>query len=356
MSKRLGRLREELAGRDLDAFLSFDAVTNTYLSGFSGSTSVVIVTAYRAIFVTDFRYREQARAEVNGFDIREVSDSYMRGICAALSDIGARRVGFEPERMTYKSYQDVRDRLSTVELVPVQDMVSKLRTCKDPVEQGNIRRAASIASSVMCEIPSVIRAGMSERELAAEIECRIRKNGADGPAFEAVVLFGERTSLPHGKPSDRRLVEGDIVLVDIGAKSNGYNSDLTRTWVYRKISATRAKEIYEIVRSAQRAALDFLKAGVWCAELDAVARSIIRESGYSDNFGHGLGHGVGLEVHEAPRISAQSTDKIQQDMVVTIEPGIYVPGEGGVRIEDLVLVTAAGCEVLTEVDKTFTII
>jgi len=356
MSERLERLREELAGHGLDAFLSFDAVTNAYLSGFTGSTSVVIVAADRAILVTDFRYREQARGEVKDFDVHEVSDSYMRGVCAGLSDIGARNVAFEPERMTFKSYQDVRDRLTTVEFVAAQDLVSKLRACKDRAEQDNIRRAAAIASSVMCEIPAIIRAGISERELAAEIEYLIRKNGADGPAFEALVLFGERSSLPHGKPSDRCLEDGDIVLVDIGAKSNGYNSDLTRTWVYRRISRIRAKEVYEIVKSAQKAALDFLKAGVWCAELDAEARSIIRESGYSDNFGHGLGHGVGLEVHESPRISAQSTDKIQENMVVTIEPGIYLPGEGGVRIEDLVLVTATGCEVLTEVDKTFTVI
>jgi Xaa-Pro aminopeptidase len=356
MSIRLGRLREELARRGLDAFLSFDAVTNAYLSGFTGSTSVAIVTADRAILITDFRYREQACAEVKSFDLHEASDSYMRGVCGALSDIGARKVAFEPERMTFKSYQDVRDRLSTVELVGVQDLVSKLRASKDSVEQENIRRAAAIASDVMREVPAIARTGISERELAAEIEYLIRKNGADGPAFDALVLFGERSSLPHGKPSDRRLEDGDIVLVDIGAKCNGYNSDLTRTWVYRRISATRAKEVYEIVKSAQKAALDFLKAGVWCAELDAEARSIIRESGYSDNFGHGLGHGVGLEVHESPRISAQSTDKIQENMVVTIEPGIYLPGEGGVRIEDLVLVTATGCEVLTEVDKTFTII
>jgi len=356
MSERLGRLREELANRGVDGFLSFDAVTNAYLSGFTGSTSVVIVSVDRAILVTDFRYREQARAEVKSFDVREANDSYIRGVCAALSDVGARKVAFEPDRMTFKSYQDVRDRLSSVELVAVQDLVSKLRACKDRVEQENIRRAAAISSSVMREVPAIIKAGMSERELAAEIEYLIRKNGADGPAFEALVLFGERSSLPHGKPSDRCLQTGDIVLVDIGAKFNGYNSDLTRTWVYRRIGANRAKEVYEIVKSAQKAALDLLKVGVWCAELDAEARSIIRESGYSDNFGHGLGHGVGLEVHESPRISAQSTDKIQENMVITMEPGIYLPGEGGVRIEDLVLVTATGCEVLTEVDKTFTVI
>ena len=356
MSERLGRLRDGLAARNLDAFLSFDAVTNDYLSGFSGSTSVVIVTADRAILVTDFRYHEQARAEVADFELREASDSYMRQVCAALSDIGAQKVGFEPERMTFKSYREIRDRLSTVELVAAQDLVSVLRACKDDVEQTKIRRAAAIASSVISDVPSVIEQGVSERELAAEIEYLIRKKGADDRAFEVIVLFGERSSLPHGKPSDRRLEPGDIVLVDLGAKCKRYNSDLTRTWVYRRIRTARARDIYEIVKSAQKACFEVLKAGIWCAELDAVARSIVRESGYGDNFGHGLGHGVGLEVHEAPRISAQSTDKIQEGMVVTIEPGIYIPGEGGVRLEDLVLVTATGCEILTEADKAFSVI
>jgi Xaa-Pro aminopeptidase len=356
MSERIARLREGLVAEGLNAFLSFDAVTNQYLSGFSGSTSVVIVAAHRSVLITDFRYREQAHVEVLDFELREAKDSYMREVCTVLDDVGVRKVGFEPERMTFKSYQDVRDRLSSIELVGVQDLVSGLRACKDPVEQEKIRRAAAIGSSVMREIPSVVRAGMSEKELAAEVEYLIQEKGADGRAFEALVLFGERSSLPHGKPSDRRLESGDIVLVDMGAKCSGYNSDLTRTWVYHRIPSTRAKEIYEIVRLAQKAALDFLKAGVWCAEVDAVARAIIRESGYGENFGHGLGHGVGLEVHESPRVSAQSTDRVQENMVLTIEPGIYIPGEGGVRIEDLVLVTASGGKVLTEVDSTFTVI
>jgi Xaa-Pro aminopeptidase len=356
MSARLDELRDRLAANEVDALVSLDAVTNDYLSNFSGSTSAVIVTANRAILVTDFRYREQARAEVAGFELREASDSYMREVCQALSDTGARKIGFEPDRMTVKSYHEVQEWLSTVELVAVDRLVSKLRMCKDDGELEKIGRAAQIATAVVTEIPSIVKEGVSERELAAEIEYLIRNKGADGSSFDPIALFGDRSSLPHGKPSERRLASGDIVLVDLGARRNGYNSDLTRTWVYHRIPAGRTKEIYEIVKSAQEAALTALRAGMSCAEFDAVGRNVIRESGYGDNFGHGLGHGVGLEVHEAPRISAQSTDQLEEGMVITVEPGIYIPGEGGVRIEDLVLVTSTGCEVLTDADKRFTVI
>lgn len=356
MSARLDVLRDRLAANEVDALLSLDAVTNGYLSNFSGSTSAVIATANRAILVTDFRYREQARAEVSGFELREASDSYMREVCQALSDTGAHRVGFEPDRMTVKSYREVQDWLSTVELVGVDGLVSQLRMYKDSGELDKIRRAAAVASDVVKEIPSVVKEGMSERDLAAEIEYLIRSKGADGGSFDPIALFGDRSSLPHGKPSDRRLALGDIVLVDLGARCNGYNSDLTRTWVYHRIQTARTKGIYEIVKSAQEAALTALRAGMSCAEFDAAGRNVIGKSGYGDNFGHGLGHGVGLEVHEAPRISAQSTDQLEEGMVITVEPGIYIPGEGGVRIEDLVLVTSTGCEVLTDADKRFTVI
>jgi len=356
MSARLDELRDRLASCEVDALLSLDAVTNGYLSNFSGSTSAVIVTATRSVLVTDFRYREQARAEVAGFELREADDSYMKEVCKALGDTGARKIGFEPDRMTVRSYREMQEWLSTVELVAVDGLVSELRACKDNGELEKIRRAAAVASEVVGEIPSVVKEGVSERELAAEIEYLIRNKGADGSAFDAIALFGDRSSLPHGKPSDRRLAAGDIVLVDLGARCNGYNSDLTRTWVYHRILTARTKEIYEIVKSAQETALTTLRAGMSCAEFDAAGRNVIRESGYGDNFGHGLGHGVGLEVHEAPRISAQSTDQLEEGMVITVEPGIYIPGEGGVRIEDLVLVTSTGCEVLTDADKRFTVI
>ncbi len=356
MSARLDELRARLAASEVDALLSLDAVTNRYLSGFSGSTSAAIVTANRAILVTDFRYREQASAEVAAFELREASDSYIREVCRALSDTGAGKVGFEPDRMTVKSYREVRDWLDTVELVATDGLVSKLRLCKDDVELENIRRAAAIASDVVGEVPSIVKEGMSERDLAAEIEYLVRNKGADGTSFDAIALFGERSSLPHGKPSDKRLASGDIVLVDLGARCNGYNSDLTRTWVYHRIRTSRAKEIYETVKSAQERSLAAVKAGMLCADFDAVGRAVIRESGYGDYFGHGLGHGVGLEVHEAPRISAQSSEQLEEGMVVTVEPGIYIPGEGGVRIEDLVLVTVAGCEVLTYAEKRFAVI
>jgi Xaa-Pro aminopeptidase len=356
MSARLDALRDRLSASEVDALLSLDAVTNDYLSNFSGSTSAVIVTAGRAVLVTDFRYREQARAEVSGFELREASDSYMREVCKALSDTGARKVGFEPDRMTVKLYREVGEWLSTVELVAVDGLVSKLRACKDRVELEKIRRAAEIASAVVSEVPSIVKEGVSERELASEIEYLIRNKGADGSSFDPIALFGERSSLPHGKPSDRRLASGDIVLVDLGARCNGYNSDLTRTWVYHRILTARTKEIYEIVKSAQEASLAAVKAGISCADFDAVGRAVIQESGYGDSFGHGLGHGVGLEVHEFPRISAQSADQLEEGMVITVEPGIYIPGEGGVRIEDLVVVTATGCEVLTDAERRFAVI
>ena len=356
MSARLAKLRERLAARELDAFLSFDAITNRYLCGFSGSTSALIVTIERAIFVTDFRYREQARSEMTGFELREAVSSLIAEVCAAIRDTESKKVGFEPEQMTFKSYEEVRTQLSAIELQAAQRLVSDLRAIKDPAEAEKMRRAAQIASEVISDVPLTLAEGMSERELAAEIEYLIRKKGADTSSFDAIALFGERSSLPHGKPSDRRLTSGDIVLVDFGARLNGYNSDLTRTWVYRRIRTARTREVYETVQSAQEAALRAVKPGMSCAKLDAIARDIIKEAGYGDNFGHGLGHGVGLDVHESPRISADSADRLEEGMVTTIEPGIYIPGEGGIRIEDLVLVTASGCKVLTCADKQLTVI
>ena len=356
MNPRLAQLRDKLVAYGVDGFLSLDAVTNSYLSGFSGSTSAIAVTLDRAIFITDFRYTEQARMEVTGFKLREATNSLTEEISTTVRHTGARKVGFEPDRLSFKSYQELREKLGSIELEPTPALVSNLRAVKDRAELDAIRRAAEIASRVIGEVPSMLREGISETDLAAELEYRIRKSGAADSSFDTIALFGERSCLPHGKPSTKRLKSGDLMMVDLGARVDGYNSDLTRTWVYRRIQTARAEEIYAIVQTAQQAALRAVRAGMSCAELDAAARSVIEKSGYGTNFGHGLGHGVGLEIHESPRISAKSTDRLEDGMVITIEPAIYIPGEGGVRIEDLVLVTRTGCQILTDADKSFAVV
>jgi Xaa-Pro aminopeptidase len=348
MRKRLNLLYQKAREVGVDAFLVTNLSNIRYLCGYSGSNGMLLVTRGGSYFYTDFRYQQQVHEEVRGARavIRErdlVSSfpvEHTRGI---------RRLGFEKSFVTYGSYRTLQKQLKHTRLVPCANLTSGLRAVKDRGELEVIARAAGIADKVLKQILPLVKPGITEKELAAEIDYRFLRFG--GIAFETIVASGPRGALPHAQPGTRKLKKGDGIVFDIGARCHGYCSDMTRT-VFLGRTDRKAREIYEIVLDAQLQALGSVRAGAKCADVDAVARNYIREKGYGREFGHGLGHGVGLEVHEAPGLSARSTDTLAANQVVTVEPGIYLPGVGGVRIEDDVVVTPTGRRVLSHLNKS----
>jgi Xaa-Pro aminopeptidase len=355
MNDRIGRLRARMAEAGCDAFFSLSPPSNAYLTGFFGSTSCVVVTQEAARFLCDFRYTEQARVQVSGCEVVEVTGSLETRAGEHLDALGASRVAFEPSTLTVQQFGQVADACRGT-LLPQPGVLVGLRMVKDPTEVARIASASALAESVLREVLAMLRPGVREREVAAQIVYEFLRRGAEGPSFDPIVLFGERSSLPHGRPGARALAAGDVVLIDMGCLREGYCSDLTRTFVYGTMPGPWFEEIYALTLRAQRAAVEAIRPGLACRDADGVAREIIREAGYGDHFGHGLGHGVGLEIHEAPRLNMQSDAVLEPGMVVTVEPGIYLPGQGGVRIEDLLVVTEAGSEVLTRLPKELEIL
>lgn len=350
MLERVKKLRENLCANSCDGFFSLNAAANQYLTGFRGSTSAVIVTRKEEFFFCDSRYTEQARAEVVGFPVEEISGDICVRVAERLQSVGCQVAAYEPESLTVGALRTLeKNYLGRLRDVP--GVLSNLRRVKDENEIAAIDGALRIAESVLVDVLKGLAPGVTEREVAAKIDYEMKLRGAEAPSFDTIVLFGKRTSLPHGKPGDARLSEGDVVLLDFGCKWRGYCSDLTRTTVFGSMHPDWFGHVYQTVLNAQLAALAAAKAGMTCRELDAVARTIISEAGFGQYFGHGLGHGLGIEIHEAPRLNPQSEVVLEPGMVVTVEPGIYIPGQGGVRIEDVIVVTSVGCKVMTRASK-----
>jgi Xaa-Pro aminopeptidase len=350
MTLRLDALRERLLAAECDAFFSLAPPVNQYLAGFRGSTSGVIVTHTEAAFLCDFRYIEQAAQQVQNFEIQKVTGNLPSRVGEWLGKLGVRRAALEPTYVTLAQMEDVRQAFGG-ELKPVPDLVGALRRVKSEEELDAIRAAAGLAESVLADVLPGFAANLPECEAAARIEYEFKKRSAARAAFDTIVLFGPRSSQPHGMPSEKPLEYGDVVLLDCGCRKDGYCSDLTRTYAFGTMPGTWLEEVYPIVLEAQTKAIEAVRGGIRARELDEAARKVISEAGYGEYFGHGLGHGVGIEVHEAPRLNADSEDVLEPGMVVTIEPGIYLPGRGGVRIEDLVVVRDGGCEVLSKASK-----
>lgn len=355
MRSRIDALRTRLADSGCEAFLSFAPATNQWLSGFRGSTSVTIVTQRDAIFLNDFRYTEQAATQVKGFTLQEVPGNIQVRAGERLAALGAASVAFEPGYMTVAEVDYVKSAYSG-ELKPVPDIVGPLRMCKSKEEIETIRAAGQLAEGVLADLIEDLTPGITERELAARFEYEFKARGASGASFDTIAAFGPKSSLPHAQPGDKPLERGDIVLLDFGCKVDGYCSDLTRTFAFGTIPGAWFEEIYRLTLTAQRRALEAVGPGKPCREVDAVARDIIAQGGHGKHFGHGLGHGVGIEIHEAPRLNPESHAVLAPGMVVTVEPGIYLPGQGGVRIEDLVVVTEDGCENLSKAPKELRIL
>lgn len=348
---RLHDLREAMAGLDVDGFLVAGDENRFYISGFQGSAGWLLITESTSHLITDFRYTEQACDEAPCFDVVMQREDLASGLKPILESAHVARLGFEEEHLTYRQYRRLRERIDGVEMVPFSGLVEGLRAIKDPDELENIRAAAGIAVGVMQATVGFLEVGRSEKDVSDRVEALMKEMGAQGPSFEPIVLSGPRSALPHGKPSRQRMSKGDMVLIDIGARYNCYCSDLTRTVVMGS-PGKREVDVLRVAVEAQAAGIDAIRPGVTGKEVDQAARNVIGRWGYADRFGHGLGHGLGLAVHENPRLSPHAEQVLEAGMVVTVEPGIYIPGWGGVRVEDMVLVTESGAEVLTgDLDK-----
>jgi Xaa-Pro aminopeptidase len=351
MSDRGDRLAAGLAERELDLMLVTEIANVGYLTGFGGTNGACVCGSDIRLLLTDFRYTERAEAEVEGWEVVTVRDDWLGGIAERLSG----RVGFEDDHVTVRLLDRLNGKLPDgVELIAAGGAVEKLRRVKDGDELAAIAAASELADEVWRWSLEQGLAGRREREVARAAEARIREQGGD-PAFPAIVAAGPNGALPHAEPGQREIGRGELVVFDMGAKLDGYCSDGTRTFATGE-PGERGREVYEAVLAAQAAALEAVAAGVGGEQLDAVARDSIAAAGYGERFGHGLGHGVGLEVHEAPRVSPRSEDVLESDEVVTIEPGVYLPGELGVRIEDLVAVTDSGCRNLSGLPKELQIV
>ncbi|HEY8192697.1 MAG TPA: aminopeptidase P family protein [Gaiellaceae bacterium] len=314
-----------------------------YLTGFEGSNAAVLVEPDRVRLFTDFRYAERAR-ELEGVELEETR----RHIFGDLDGRLPGRVGFEPDALTHANYELLR--ATGTGLAARPGLVESLRAVKEPAELDAIRRATKVTNRTYEALAEEQFSGRTEKDLVWRMTELFHEHGADEPAFAIDIAAGPTAASPHAVPGDRVVQEGDLVLVDAGAKVDGYCSDCTRTFAVGEVSDS-LREIYEVTRLAQQAGLDAVRPGATGREADAAARAVISEAGYGENFGHGLGHGIGLLVHEAPVLRPESTDTLEPGNAVTVEPGIYLSGVGGVRIEDLVFVTEDGCDVLTTLPK-----
>jgi Xaa-Pro aminopeptidase len=328
----------------VDALLITRLLHTRYLTGFTGSNGQVLVRPGGALFLTDGRYTEQSRREVPDLERHTYVNPLREELPSLLGDV--HRLGFEAQDVTVA----MRDRLAEslgadVELVPTTDVVERLRAVKDDEERAAIRAAQAITDAAFEEILDRFSVGVTEQQIARQLEALMIDGGADGLAFDPIVAFGESAAEPHHEPNHRTLEEGDIIKLDFGALAGGYHADMTRTISFGA-PPTELRKIHDIVRDSQRAGIDAVRAGVPGSEVDAVSRRVIEDAGYGDAFVHSLGHGVGLEIHEAPSLGRTQDDPLPEGAVVTVEPGIYVPGLGGVRIEDMVEVTADGCVVV----------
>jgi Xaa-Pro aminopeptidase len=346
MQERGDRLAALVAERALDCFLVTDLVNVRYLTGFGGTNGACVCGAEVRVFLTDFRYTERAEAEVDGWEVITVADDWLGGIAARLSG----KAGFEDHHMAVRTLRKLEEKLSDgTSLEGAGGTVEKLRRVKDEAELAAIAAAAELADETWHWVLERGLAGRSELELARAAEARLREQGAE-PSFPAIVAAGPNGALPHAEPGEREIGRGELVVFDMGAKLDGYCSDGTRTFATGE-PGERARQVYETVREAQASALAAVEAGVRAEAVDEVARDRISAAGHGEHFGHGLGHGVGLEVHEEPRVSQRSEDVLEPGEVVTIEPGIYLPGELGVRIEDLVVVSEDGHTNLSGLSK-----
>lgn len=356
MKQRIERLRSALRERELDGALVSSAQNRRYLSGFTGSAGYLLVTHDDAIIATDFRYYEQSAAQAPDYRLQKVIGGVDAWTPEMFAGLGGRKIGFESADMTVLAHKQFRRAIEALdaparpELVPTTDLVEKLRVLKEPAEVEALQRAVDLGDAAFTDVARRIEPGWTEKQVAWEIEKYIREHGGDGLSFSTIVAGGPWGAMPHAYPRDRKLEAGEGVVIDMGCDIDGYMSDLTRT-VFLGKPDDKFKQIYDIVLTAQLTAEEMVKPGMTGGECHMIAHNVIDAAGYGETFGHGLGHGIGLQVHEAPRVGSTSNDELLDSMVFTIEPGIYVTGWGGVRIEDMVVLENGKARVMSKAPK-----
>ena len=357
ITNRLQKLRQKLAEKELDAILISQPENRRYLSGFDGSAGYLLITQQDAILATDFRYLEQAKSQAPTYEIFQITNDVADWFPKLVSGLQLRRLGCEARHITFEEYRQLNDIVddeeSQLRFVPVDTLVESLRVIKEAEEIELITKAAKISDNALEYIVGIIRIGMTEKEAAWEIEKFMRQQGSESMPFDIIVASGPNSALPHAKPSQRPIQSGEPIIIDIGAKCGGYCSDLSRTICLDTPDET-FKKVYDIVLEAQQAALAEIKEGMSGEEADNLARRVIEQAGYGEAFGHSLGHGIGLAPHEQPRLSQKSLEQLTNGMVFTIEPGIYLSGWGGVRIEDLAVMEDGKVKVISKARKMAT--
>jgi len=352
IKKRLKTLRKKIFkdDKEVEGFLITNLKNIFYLSNFNGEGIVLITNSDENYLFTDSRFTEQAQKDSPDYKVITDEPTKKNARILALKEIiekkKIRKIFFESTNLNYINFKRYSENFNMVEFIPAEDIIEQMRMVKDNNEIIKMKKAAQIATESLKELFRKIKPGIKEIDIAAELAYIIRKNGAQKEAFDTIVGSGERSFLPHVKPSEKKINMGELIIIDMGANYQNYHSDITRTIVLGK-EKQKQKEIFSIVLEAQQRALNFLKPGIKCREVDFVARDIIEKRGYGKYFRHNLGHGVGLDIHELPYISLKDNTVLSPGMVITIEPGIYLPEIGGIRIEDTVLITEDGCEILT---------
>ncbi|PEI49029.1 Xaa-Pro dipeptidase [Bacillus pseudomycoides] len=352
--EKITKLRNAFGEAGIDGILLTNEYSRRYMTNFTGTAGVVLISNDRALFITDFRYVEQAGKQAVGYEIVQHTGPILDEVAKQVKELGIQKLGFEQDTLTYSSYTAHKEAVEA-EFVPTSGLVEKLRLIKTDSEIKILKEAAQIADAAFEHILSFIRPGVSEIEVSNELEFFMRKQGATSSSFDIIVASGLRSALPHGVASEKVIEKGDFVTLDFGAYYKGYCSDITRTIAVGEPS-DKLKEIYNVVLEAQLRGVNGIKAGLTGREADTLTRDYITEKGYGEYFGHSTGHGVGLEIHEAPGLAFRSETVLEPGMAVTVEPGIYIPGVGGVRIEDDIIVTSEGNEVITKSPKELIIL
>ncbi|MBW2651286.1 MAG: aminopeptidase P family protein [Deltaproteobacteria bacterium] len=354
LKNRIERVRSMLPGFDVEGILFFEEANIRYLTGFTGSDGALFVGGGRVFLLVDGRYITQAKDEAADCDVVEFRDR-TEGMAGIIADLCLKRVGIESPAIALDNYLKLRDRVESVSLKPLSGEIERIRMIKDAGEASSLRDAAIMAAHSLEKTLEHIRPGVTERDIASILETKMREAGSEKPSFETIVASGGNSALPHAIPGTREIKDGDFVIIDYGAVCGGYHSDETCTFAIGGADEKQAS-VYAIVKDAHDKAVDAVKAGVFCRDIDKIARTVIDDAGYGGYFSHGTGHGVGLDVHEPPRVFERAKDILEEGMTITVEPGVYIPGLWGVRIEDTVMVEKDGCEILTRIPKDLKIL
>jgi len=345
---RIKYLQKSFNKLDIDAFLITSETNIRYLTNFTGTSANLLITKDRSVFFNDFRYRELAKSQLDtNIEFLMWKAPIYDYLVDEIYNSGIKRLGFEASNLSYSLWETLKDKFKKIKLIPIDKKIEEMRCIKDDSELRCIKKAVKIAEKSLDKIIEIIKPGITGKEISIELEYQIKKNGADDISFKPIVVSGRRTSIPHADTSERKVQMNDFLTIDFGAKFEGYCSDMTRTIFIGSKNNNEIKKIFNVVKKAQEIAINSLAEGVKCSYIDKLARDYISECGYGENFGHGLGHGIGLEVHEIPKLSSISRDVLKKGMIFTVEPGIYVEGIGGVRIEDMVYIGESKVEILT---------